>query len=322
MNAMKFSGINPGPRVQERSGLSTWRMRAKLCALLGLVAALPLMGGLGMADGAAPSTHPLPQLMQGAATDSSRGSLNSKQVPAQLRGVGIDQRLNEQIPLHLAFKDETGNTVHLGDFFGKKPVILSLVYFNCPMLCTMVENDLLQSLRMVTFDIGKQYNVITVSFDPHDTPSMAASKQRIYVGLYGRKGAAAGWHFLTGDEASIKALTDAVGFHYKYDPNTHQYAHAVGIVVLTPQGRISKYFYGVQYPAGSLRLALDQATNDKIGSPVDALILYCCEYDPLTGKYDLIVDRALMIGGIFALLCIGGLILILSRSKRGHGEKA
>lgn len=312
-----------GLRTNKTAGcFDTWKGGTKLGVLLGLIAALCLTSGPGLADGGTPSTHPLPQIMQGAAPDSSRGSLNSKQVPAQLRGVGIDQRLNEQIPLDLAFKDESGKTVHLGDYFGKKPVILSLVYFNCPRLCTMVENNLLQSLRLVTFDIGKQYNVVTVSFDPHDTPSMAADKKSIYVGLYGRKGAAEGWHFLTGDEASIKALTDAVGFHYKYDPSTHQFAHAVGIVVITPQGRISKYLYGVEYPAGTLRLALDQASNDKIGSPVDALILYCCEYDPSTGKYDLIVDRALMLGGIFAILCIGGLILILSRFKPGHTHKA
>ncbi|MGH9437568.1 MAG: SCO family protein [Terriglobia bacterium] len=298
------------------------KSRAWTGVLLGLIAALCLTSHAAAADVGAPSVRPIPQLMQGAAIDSSHGALNSKQIPPQLRGVGIVQKLNAQIPLNLQFTDASGKAVRLGDYFGKKPVILSLVYFNCPMLCTMVEDNLLQSLRLIKFDIGKQYDVLTISFDPHDTPYMAASKRRIYLGLYGRKGAAAGWHFLTGDAASIKALTDAVGFHYRYFPRTHLYAHAVGILVLTPQGRISKYFYGVQYPAGTLRLALDQATNDKIGSPVDALILYCCEYDPATGKYDLIVNRALMLGGGFTVLCIGGLILILSRFKAGHKDKA
>lgn len=294
----------------------------KLVALLVVAVILCLPSGPGLADGGAPSTRPLPQLMQGAAPDSSRGALNSKQIPGQLRGVGIDQKLNAQVPLNLPFTDASGKQVRLGDYFGKRPVILSLVYFNCPMLCTMVEDNLVQSLRLITFDIGKQYDVVTVSFDPTDTSFMAANKRRIYLGLYGRPGAETGWHFLTGSESSIKALTDAVGFHFRYDPSTHLYAHAVGVIVLTPEGKISKYFYGLQYPAGTLRLALDQASNDKIGSPVDALILYCCEYDPLTGKYDLIVDRALMIGGIFTVICIGGLILILSRSKRNKERKA
>jgi protein SCO1/2 len=258
--------------------------------------------------------NPAPQLAPGAIPDTGRGVLNSKQVPALLRGVGIDQRLNQQVPLNLPFRDESGKTVLLGDYFGKKPVILSLVYFNCPMLCTTVENNLLQSLRLLKFDVGKQFNVLTVSFDPHDTPLMAANKRRIYVGLYGRKGAADGWHFLTGDESSIKALTDAAGFHYNYDPSTRQYAHAVGIIVLTPQGRISRYFYGVEYPAGDLRLALDQASNGKIGSAVDALILYCCEYNPATGKYDLIVNRVLFLGGIITILFIGGLIWVVART--------
>ncbi len=260
--------------------------------------------------------------MQGAVPDAGRGTLNSKQVPALLRGVGIDQRLNQQVPLDLPFRDENGNTVRLGDFFGQRPVVLSLVYFNCPMLCTMVENNLLQSLRLLKYDVGQQYDVLTVSFDPSDTPLMAANKRRIYVGLYGRKGAAEGWHFLTGDESSIKALTDAVGFHYNYNPQTKQYAHAVGIIVLTPQGKISRYFYGLEYPAGDLRLAIDQASNGKIGSYVDALILYCCEYDANTGKYDVIVGRVLMIGGIVTILCIGGLILVMVRGGRHHHASA
>ncbi|MDE3178155.1 MAG: SCO family protein [Acidobacteriota bacterium] len=299
-----------------------WKRGAEIGVFLGLLLALFVTGSICLADGPAPSTQSLPALMQGAATDSTHGAPTTKQIPALLRGVGIDQKLNQQIPLNLPFKDASGKTVLLGEFFGKRPVILSLVYFNCPMLCTMTENNLVQSLRLITFDVGKQYDVLTVSFDPTDTSYMAADKRAIYLGMYGRKGAAEGWHFLTGDQASITALTDAVGFHYNYIPATHQYAHAVGIIVLTPQGRISKYFYGVQYPAGTLRLALDQASNDKIGTPVDALILYCCEYNPLTGKYDLIVDRALMVGGIITILCIGGLILILSRSKRNRLSKA
>jgi protein SCO1/2 len=246
------------------------------------------------------------------------GMVNSIQTPPLLRGVGIDQRLNEQIPLDLRFRDESGERVTLAQYFGSKPVILSFVYFNCPNLCSMEEDDLLQSLRLLSFTIGKQFKVLTVSFDPHDTPEMAWNKWRIYVGLYGRNGSAQGWHFLTGDETSIKALTAVAGFHYNYDPVTQQYAHAMGIIVLTPQGKISRYFYGLQYPAGDLRLALVEASSEKIGSPVDRLILYCCSYDPATGKYDWIVQRVLMLGGIVTVICLGTLILIMMRGGRQH----
>lgn len=251
------------------------------------------------------------------APDTAKGGLaNAKQVPPQLRGVGIDQRLNAQIPLSLVFRDASGKTVHLSDYFGKKPVILSLVYFNCPMLCTMEENGLLQALKLLKFTAGKEFNVLTVSFDPHDTPEMAANKRRIYLSLYGRRAAATGWHFLTGDETSIRALTDAVGFHYKYNPVTHLFSHAVAVMVLTPQGKLSKYFYGIQYPSEYLRLGLVQASNGQIGTPADALILYCCQYDPATGKYGLVINRALMIGGVITVLCLGILILVMARGGR------
>jgi protein SCO1/2 len=241
---------------------------------------------------------------------------NPKVRPQLLRNVGIDQRLNEQVPLGLTFRDETGKTVKLGDYFGKKPVVLSLVYFNCPMLCTMVENGVLNTLKTLKFDVGDEFNVLTVSFDPKDTPEFAAAKKAIYVGLYGRKGAAQGWHFLTGDEPSIQALTKAVGFRYNYDPQTGQYAHATAIMVLTPQGKISRYFYGIQYPAGDLRLALVEASDNKIGNPVDEILLFCCQYDPATGKYGLIVSRALQIAGLITIVCLGTLVLVMSRAKR------
>jgi protein SCO1 len=236
--------------------------------------------------------------------------------PKILRDVGIDQNLNQQIPLDLKFRDETGKTVELSQYFGKKPVILSLVYFSCPMLCTLVEESLLQSLKHVSFDIGDQYNVLTVSFDPHDTPEMASAKKSVYVGLYGRKGAAQGWHFLTGDEPSIKALTKAVGFRYTYDPTTGQYAHATAIMVLTPQGKLARYFYGIQYPPGGLRLSLVEASHEKIGSPVDAILLFCCSYNPATGKYGLLVSRLLMIAGGLTIVTLGTLVLMLSRSNK------
>ncbi len=237
-------------------------------------------------------------------------------IPPQLRGVGIDQRLNNQVPLYLKFQDETGKTVTLGSYFGKKPVILSLVYYTCPMLCTMAENGLLNSLRDVNFNIGEQYDVVTVSFDPTEKPQMALGKKGVYVGLYGRPAAKQGWHFLVGDDPDIRALAQSVGFHYNYDPATRQFAHATGIIVLTPQGKVSRYFYGIQYPPRDIHLALVEASNEKIGSPVDAILLYCCQYDPRTGKYGMAVAHVLKVTGALTILCMGTMIFSLSRGRR------
>lgn len=248
-----------------------------------------------------------------AAPFASAGDADT--LPPKLRNVGIDQRLNEQVPLDLPFRDEEGRTVTLGDYFGKKPVILSLIYYACPMLCTTSENGLLEAVKHVNFDVGKEYEILTVSFDPKDKPMDAAAKKSVYVGLYGRPGAEEGWHFLTGDESSIRQLTDAVGFRYSYDESTEQFSHATGIMVLTPQGRISHYFYGIQYPAGDLRLALVESSNNKIGSPVDAVLLYCCSYDPAVGKYGLIISRVLKIAGIFTILTLGTLMLVMFRAE-------
>ena len=241
---------------------------------------------------------------------------NAAIIPPQLRGVGIDQRLNNQVPLNLKFRDEAGQTVTLGSFFGGKPVILSLVYYSCPMLCTMAENGLLNALREVKFNMGEQYEVVTVSIDPTETREMAMGKKGVYAGLYGRPGAKQGWHFLVGAEPSIRALAQAVGFHYNYIPETRQYAHATGIIVLTPQGKVSRYFYGILYPARDIRLALVEASNEKIGNPVDAVLLYCCEYDPAAGKYSIVVSRILRIAGVITLLSLGTLIIALSRGGK------
>ncbi len=243
---------------------------------------------------------------------------SSKVMPSVLRGVGIDQRLEHQIPLNLMFRDASGQRVRLGNYFGSKPVILSLVYFNCPMLCTLEEHGLLQALKLLKFTVGKQFNVVTVSFDPHDTPQIAAKKKSLYLRLYGRPAAARGWHFLTGSEASIAALTQAVGFHYKYLPQTRMFAHAVAIMVLTPGGKLAQYFYGIKYPAGHLRLALVEASHDRIGSPVDEMILYCYRYNPSTGKYSVVVLHLLMMGGAATLLMLGGLVFAMIRGGRRH----
>ena len=239
-------------------------------------------------------------------------------LPPAFRDVGIDQKLNQQVPLDIPFRDENGNTVALREFFGSRPVILSLVYYECPMLCTTSLNGLEQSLKEMRLDLGKDYDVVTVSFDPTEKPALAAAKKAVYVGLYGRPGAAAGWHFLTGDQDSIERLTQAVGFRYHYDSNIKQFIHATGIIVLTPQGKVARYFYGIQYPAGNLRLGLVEASAGKIGNPVDAILLYCCEYDPQTGKYSLIISRALQIGAAVTVLSLGGLMLVMFKTTPGR----
>ena len=259
---------------------------------------------------------PLGLLLLAGIIPARADNTSAAERPKILRDVGIDQNLNQQIPLGLAFRDETGKNVQLRQYFGKKPVVLSLVYFGCPMLCSMVEDGLLQSLKQVNLSVGDQFEVLTISFDLHDTPEMAAAKKAVYVGLYGRPQAAEGWHFLTGNQASIQALTRAVGFRYAYDPQAGQFAHATAIMVLTPQGKLARYFYGIQYPPGGLRLSLVEASHKKIGSPVDAILLFCCAYNPATGKYGLLISRLLMIGGGLTVLTIMALIFMLSRTHQ------
>jgi protein SCO1 len=236
--------------------------------------------------------------------------------PQLLRDVGIDQKLDGQVPLDLAFRDETGKTVQLAEYFGEKPVVLALVYYECPMLCTQVLNGLLRSFQILQFDVGKQFNVVTVSINPREKPDLARAKQEVYVGLYGRDGAAQGWHFLTGDDDQIRRLAKSVGYRYAYDQETGQYAHASGIMVLTPQGRISKYFYGIQYQPRDLRLGLVEASANKIGSPSDQLLLFCYHYDPATGKYGLVISNVLKVAGLVTVLGLGILLLALFRRER------
>jgi protein SCO1/2 len=239
-------------------------------------------------------------------------------LPGALQGVGIDQKLDQQVPLNLNFVDEAGRTVPLSSFFhSKKPVILALVYYRCPMLCTQILTGLESGLKAVSFDPGKDFEVVSVSFDPKDTYQLAGEKKQTYLKRYGRPNTANGWHFLTGDEANIKALTDAVGFHYKYDAATDQFAHASGIMILTPDGRLSRYFYGVEYAPRDMRLGLVEASQNKIGSPVDQLLLFCYHYDVSTGKYGALVMRMIRVAGAgFVLVCGGFLWIALRREKR------
>jgi protein SCO1/2 len=238
--------------------------------------------------------------------------------PPILREVSIAQRLNEPIPREIIFRDENGKIVHLGDYFGTKPIVLSLVYFDCPALCTEVLNGELRTMKAITLDLGKDFDAITVSFEPKDTPELAKAKRDVYAGQYGRPGARENWHFLTGDQPSIDALTQAAGFHYAYDSASRQYAHAAAILVLTPHGRIARYFYGVQYPGRDVRLGLVEASEGKIGTPTDHALLYCYQYDPATGKYGLIVMNVVRAGGVLTMLVLGIFMFVMFRRERNH----
>lgn len=247
--------------------------------------------------------------------------LSSSARPDALVDVGIEQRLNEDLPLDLVFRDEAGREVKIGDYFGDKPVILSLVYYECPMLCTMVLNGLVSSLADLDFDIGKEFEVVTVSFNPKDTPDLASRKKQTYLGKYGRDGAEDGWHFLTGEAGSIEALTEAVGFKYKFIPETGEFVHASSIMVLTPLGKLSKYFYGIDYPELDLRLGLVEASDNKIGSPVDQILLYCYHYDPTTGKYGMVIMNVIRLAGtLTVLLLVGFMLLMFRRDRQGKGH--
>ena len=242
--------------------------------------------------------------------------------PPRLENVGIEQHLDAQLPPGLTFRDETGQTVKLGDYFGKKPLILNLVYYDCTMLCGEALAGLTGALRLVKFDLGKEFEVVTISFDPRETPEIAAAKKKDYLKRYGRPDAAAGWHFLTGPAESINALTKAVGFQYHFDFKINQFAHATAIMVLTPEGRISRYFYGVDFPPKDLRMGLVEASRGKIGNAVDQVLLYCYHYDPATGKYGAIITNILRLAAAATILILGGFLLILFRLERSLPRRA
>jgi protein SCO1/2 len=233
--------------------------------------------------------------------------------PPGLMDVGIQQNLNAQIPADLTFRDENGKLVKLGDYFGKKPMILSLVYYQCTMLCGEVLNGLDTALRVLKFDVGNQFDVLTVSFDPKDTPKVATIKKAEYLKRYKRSGAENGWHFLTGQQSEIDALTKAAGFQYQYDPKSEQFAHSTAIMILTPGGKIAQYYYGVEYAPKDLRFGLIQASNHKIGNVVDEVLLYCYHYDPNTGKYGAAIFKILRLSGAATILIMGVFLGILIR---------
>ncbi|MCB1032460.1 MAG: SCO family protein [Acidobacteria bacterium] len=243
---------------------------------------------------------------------------SSAALPKALEGVSFEQRLGEELPLDAVFRDETGQQVTLGSFFGERPVILALVYYDCPMLCTMVLGGLSAGLKPLDFDPGQEFEVVVVSFDPRETPEMAAESKAETLSRYGREGAAVGWHFLTGEEAPIRRLADAMGFTYQYQEETGEYAHAAGIVVATPEGRSARYLYGIDYAPRALRLALVEASEGKIGSAVDQVLLFCYHYDPATGKYSTAVMNLVQAGGVITVLLLVGFFLVARRRELGR----
>jgi protein SCO1/2 len=230
--------------------------------------------------------------------------------------VGIDQKLDAQVPLDLHFVDDTGKEIELRDCFRGRPVVLALVYYRCPMLCTLVLNGLVTSLSKIPFDAGTSFDVVAVSIDPKETPDLASRKKATLLGAYGRPGAAKGFRFLTGKQDAIRALAKAVGFRYAYVPETGQFAHGAGIMVVTPNGKLSKYLYGVTYPDRDLRLALVEASGEKIGTLTDQVLLLCLHYDPSTGKYGFVIQGALRIGGILCVAALGLLVLRMLLKER------
>jgi protein SCO1/2 len=259
-----------------------------------------------------------------ALTGIAASSAIAQQVstPPILSKVGITQNLNARIPPDLMFRDETGKSVRIGDFFGQKPIVLSLVYFDCPALCTEVLNGELRTMKAISLDLGKDFEAVTVSFEPRDTPALAKAKRDVYIGQYGRPEAAEHWHFLTGEQQSIDALTSVAGFRYAYDSSIRQYAHAAAILVLTPDGRIDRYFYGVQYPARDVRLGLVEASEGKIGTLTDHALLYCYQYDPMTGKYGVVVMNVLRAAGGLTVLLLGIFMTVMFLRERKRTPRA
>ncbi len=250
-----------------------------------------------------------------------RSSPPSSQVPGILGKVAFEQHLNEQLPLALPFTDETGKTVKLGDYFGRKPVVLAFVYYECPMLCTQVLNGLESALRVIDESIGKEFDVVTVSFDPRETAVLAAGKKQAYLDRYQRPEAAQGWHFLTGSQASIDALTRSAGFSYAWDEASQQFAHASGIIVATPEGKLSRYFLGIDYSPRDVKFALIESSAGKIGSLADQLLLYCYHYDPAAGNYGFVAMRAVRIGGAVTLVALFGFMFVsIRRDHRAAGH--
>jgi protein SCO1/2 len=281
--------------------------------------ALGIVMALGIGAGVASAQPGFPGGYYGQQT---RSGTVSTEVPPQLREVTFKQRLNELLPLDAVFRDETGRAMALADVFGSRPVVLAFVYYQCPMLCSQVMNGISSAAKALPFTVGRDYDVVLISFDPRDTPEAAAVKKREHLGKW-PEGDARAWHLLTGDEATIRRVTSAAGFTYRWDERSGQFAHVSGILVATPDGRLARYFYGVDYSPKELRLALVESGEGRVGSVIDELFLYCFHYDPESGRYGLLVMNLVRMGGAMTMLFIGGFIVLMrwreSRASLGGG---
>jgi protein SCO1/2 len=284
-----------------------WQSAAKYAVLAAFCAAAPSL------------------LAQVSRYDEKQMAPVSDKPPAILSGVGIAQNLNQQLPLGLTFTDDAGKQVELASYFGKRPAILALVYYQCPMLCSEELNGLTGALQMVKFVPGRDFDVIVVSIDPTEGTELAAAKKRTYLKRYGHPETAAGWHFLTGTQPNIDALTKAVGFGYVKIPGPDgkltQFAHASSIQIVTPEGKLAQYYMGVEYSPKDLRLGLVDASANRIGSPVDNILTYCYHYDPKTNKHSLIVARVVQLGGLVTVFGLGGFMLAMFRRDARQGDK-
>lgn len=310
----------------------TRAMRVLRFARLGTTGMLALAVAAGLGTGAAlaqspapaspsspPSPQPPQQFMQyglaPAQPGTASGQLTQGGMPSPFQRIGFDQKVGQQVPADLVFRDETGRTVRLGDYYGKRPVVLSLVYYGCPMLCPLTLQGLTRSLKRLSFDAGREFEVVVVSFDPRETPAQAFAAKREALKDYGRPETADGWHFLTGGAEPIRRLTQAVGFRYFYDSHVKQFAHAAGIVLLTRQGAASRYLYGIDFPVRNVRLGLVEAADNRIGSAVDQVLLYCFHYDPVQGRYSAATLNIVRLAAILSVAGLGLMIALLLRRE-------
>ncbi len=276
----------------------------------GRMTAIVMTGALALGSGVV-SAQP------NAYGTGSEPGLSSMQVPAALAEVGYDQRLNETLPLDLPFVDEAGRAVRLGDYFGDRPVLLAFVYYECPMLCTQVLNGIASAIGTLDEKVGREFDVVAVSIDPRETPALAAAKKAAYVDRYKRQGSEGGWHFLTGTQDSIAAVTSAAGFRYAWDERTQQFAHASGFVIATPEGTLSRYFFGIEYAPRDIKFALMESSAGRVGSLADKVMLYCFHYDPESGSYSFVAMRAVRVGGAVTLVALLGFVAVsLTREQR------
>jgi protein SCO1 len=276
------------------------------------------LAGLVAAASVLVSAAPAAAQMSGspAAGYKQEPGMTSSTIPAPLREIGFDQNLDQPVPLDTPFVDESGRAVPLGDYFGTRPVVMVFAYYDCPMLCTTVINALAGALDVLSLEPGKDFEIVTVSFDARDTPATAAAKKAAYIARYKKSGAAAAWHFLTGDQPAIDRLTKAAGFRYVWAKETKQFAHPTGIIVLTPDGRLARYLFGIEYGPRDLRYAIVEASSGKVGSAADALLLYCYHYDPMTGRYGIAIMRVIRIAAAATVLILGAFIVVMLRSEK------